>query len=114
MSKFSSLAMKTYTILIIFRHFIFLNQQLISILLSLYIVAKSSKEDEGHSLSPKTLYSSRNVTPRNTGTGLTGVVGCKCNCKGKCEPRGCQGYTRRSIKRKTIRGNVILYFCYVE
>jgi hypothetical protein len=39
--------------------------------------------------------------------------GCKCNCKGECEPKGCLGLTGRRISSRSISG-ILLYNLYLS
>ena len=37
--------------------------------------------------------------------------GCKCDCRGECEPKGCQGLTGRRISSRSISG-ILLHMLY--
>lgn len=38
------------------------------------------------------------------GNDLAEVGGCRCNCKGECEPKGCQGLKGKKLQSRTIGG----------
>ena len=49
-----------------------------------------------------------NETLFSSGSDLEEVGGCKCDCRGECEPKGCRGLSGRSMSRSL--GGIIYLF----